>query len=134
MSDLEQRRAEEALPADDSAPRLARDLAAQFISGLDMDRDRSDDLTLIVSELVTNAFVHGRGAQVRLALIASSASVRVEVSDDGTADFDWPGDRIDGHWGLALVKAFSERAGITRAPSTLVWAELDLARTPAATG
>jgi anti-sigma regulatory factor (Ser/Thr protein kinase) len=134
MSEREHKRLEHTLPADDCAPRQARDLAAQFVDGLDMDRDRSEDLALIVSELVTNAFLHGRGAEVRLALIGSSGSVRIEVGDDGTATFDWPRDGVDGHWGLALVKAFSERAGIVNAPSTLVWAEVDLARAPPPTG
>ena len=90
-------------------------------------RARSDDLALIVSELVTNAIVHGPGEELEVRLTGSREMIRVEVSDDGIEPFLWPGADYDGHRGLALVRKFSERCGVEHAPSTLVWCELDLA-------
>jgi anti-sigma regulatory factor (Ser/Thr protein kinase) len=89
--------------------------------------ERSDDLALVVSELVTNAVVHGPDADVELTLTGTPAMVRVEVRDAGTTTFDWPEQPGDVHRGLALVGIFSDRCGVTRTPSTVVWCELDLA-------
>jgi hypothetical protein len=52
--------------------------------------------------------------------------IRVEVHDNGSSTFEWPGPESDGHRGLALVERFSERAGVVHGGSTLVWCELDL--------
>jgi anti-sigma regulatory factor (Ser/Thr protein kinase) len=90
---------------------------------------RADDLALVVSELVTNAVVHGPGGELELGLTGTRSRIRVEVRDQGTEQFDWPTDGVNGHWGLRLVKVFSERAGVIRHPSTVVWCELDLAET-----
>ena len=125
MSGEKQIALERRLAADDDAPRHARDLAAEMIDRLGAGTERSEDLALIVSELVTNALLHGEG-HVALRLHGSSRQIRVEVADDGTTAFAWPDPGRDGHWGLDLVGAFSERAGVVRTPATLVWCELDL--------
>ena len=88
--------------------------------------ERYDDLALVVSELVTNAVVHGPDDDLQLMLEGTPLMIRVEVSDRGTTPFEWPADTADGHWGLKLVSIFSDRAGVVREPATCVWCELDL--------
>jgi anti-sigma regulatory factor (Ser/Thr protein kinase) len=88
--------------------------------------ERSDDLALAVSELVTNAVVHGPAGDLTLRISCTATTIRVEVSDSGTEPFEWPEQPGDGHWGLGLVSMFCERVGVVRRPSTVVWCELDL--------
>jgi signal transduction histidine kinase len=89
--------------------------------------DRVDDLRLVVSELVTNAIVHGRGHTVELRLRAEGSVVSGEVVDDGDG-FSAPpppsSERTGGR-GLAIVGAIARGWGIERG-STHVWFELDV--------
>jgi anti-sigma regulatory factor (Ser/Thr protein kinase) len=83
-----------------------------------------DDLKLVVSELVDNAYTHGQG-QIRLRLSRAQASVRVEVMDEGrdaVIRIREPGGRGGGH-GLRLVDHLCSGWGAL-AGSTHVWAEL----------
>jgi anti-sigma regulatory factor (Ser/Thr protein kinase) len=93
---------------------------------LGCDGERAEDIALIVSELVTNAVLHGPNGDLELRLQGSRTLLRIEVSDSGTTPFEWPPDSTDGHWGLNLVTIFSDRVGVVRDPSTCVWCELDL--------
>jgi anti-sigma regulatory factor (Ser/Thr protein kinase) len=115
------------LPSTMDAPRAARDSAVELLHRLGAGAERADDLRLAVSELVTNAVVHGADTVLEMRLHATPRMMRVEVSDNGTKAFQWPADGSKGHRGLDLVRTFSERCGILRAPSTLVWCEFDLA-------
>jgi anti-sigma regulatory factor (Ser/Thr protein kinase) len=126
MSELEQSQVVQRLTADKDAPAAARAIAAEMFNSLRNGRDRADDLALVVSELVTNAVVHGPPGDLQLKVTGTRLMIRVEVSDDGTASFEWPADGIDGHWGLGLVSIFSDRSGVTRRPWTVVWCEFDL--------
>jgi anti-sigma regulatory factor (Ser/Thr protein kinase) len=126
MSANRQKAATYRLPSDADAPRTARDAAAAMLSDLGCGYARSEDLALVVSELVTNAVVHGVAGELELRLEGTPTMIRVEVADGGTAEFEWPPDSAAGHWGLNLVSIFSERSGVTREPSTCVWCELDL--------
>lgn len=98
-----------------------------------LDRDDMADLQFVVSELVTNAFVHGRGA-IQLSLRLSAREVTGSVSDDGNGFRYTPhgfgGDDPHGR-GLALVDALIARWG-TRRGSTHVWfaMQLDAVRRP----
>lgn len=84
-------------------------------------------LELGVSELVTNAVVHGEGTiEVRLA--ANASRVRLEVSDQGGRPVAprsrRPGDLAVGGWGLRLVEREADRWGAADSPGrTLVWVE-----------
>ncbi|MGW7288492.1 ATP-binding protein [Streptomyces sp. NPDC054847] len=88
---------------------------------------RADDITLCVSELATNALVHGvppgRGYLLRLRL-SEDGTLRVEVHDSGGGR---PGVRTpDGESGrgLLLVAALADRWGIgPREPGKVVWCE-----------
>jgi anti-sigma regulatory factor (Ser/Thr protein kinase) len=81
-------------------------------------------LELAVSELVTNAIVHGYG-QVEVRLADLDGCVRLEVGDEGTVGTPWPTLRNDdraGGWGLQLVEGLSDTWGTHRdGGRTQVW-------------
>ena len=85
------------------------------------------DLPLLVSELVTNACVHG-GDPVTLRLELSRTRVRVEVEDGvpGWPGMQTPTDRDSGGRGLLIVDSLSHVWGIDHAAAggKIVWAEV----------
>lgn len=88
------------------------------------------DVEIIVSELVTNALVHGEGS-VRLRLTVDDGVITGEVIDEGTgfeADVRERGVRDIGGRGLLLVGTVADRWGIHDG-SSHVWFELER-RTP----
>jgi two-component sensor histidine kinase len=127
MSDLRPFAVVERLPSTIDAPRLARNAAADLLASLHIGDGRADDLALVVSELVTNAVLHGADGRVELRLVATPSMIRVEVSDTGTDAFPWPKPGSHGRrHGLDLVTVFSDRCGVDRRPWTVTWCELDL--------
>jgi anti-sigma regulatory factor (Ser/Thr protein kinase) len=113
---------------DDDAPREARDAAGKLVDHLGAcARHRRGDLELVVSEMVSNAVLHGPAGEVEFKIVGTREKIRVEVSDHGCDPFTRPeGFSPGGHWGLGLVEEFSDRFGIERKPWTCVWCELDL--------
>ncbi|MEQ4721545.1 ATP-binding protein [Nonomuraea sp. B19D2] len=83
-----------------------------------------EDVLLVVSELVTNALVHGDGPP-SLRMRGSAAQVRVEVGDAGER---LPEPREPGPangWGLHVVSLLSTGWGISpRSGGKVVWCEL----------
>lgn len=81
--------------------------------------------SLLATELINNAVLHGRGEEIRFEVSTEADRVRVEVADDGNG-FD-PSQRAEredpGGWGLGVVDALSEDWGMYEA-STHVWFEL----------
>jgi anti-sigma regulatory factor (Ser/Thr protein kinase) len=116
------------LQTDSDAPRAGRDLAQEMLGLLEHERDdRGEDLILCVSELVSNAVMHGPGGELSLRIAVDHGLARVEVGDRGMIPYTWPQlQTIDGHWGLALVKELSARSGTDRRPSTVAWCEINL--------
>ncbi|MED7925897.1 ATP-binding protein [Nonomuraea sp. LP-02] len=101
-----------------AARRLVREaLAVWGLSPL------ADDLTVVVSEVVTNAIVHAKSA-VTLSLHRQGRSVRGEVADHSPV---WPtplpaGPDEEHGRGLAIVAAYSERWGVDPTPDgKIVW-------------
>lgn len=88
--------------------------------------ERSKDVSLCVSELATNALVHGvppgRGFLLRLRY--DGAVVRVEVHDSGTGVPEIADTPDEGGRGLLLVSTLADKWGVgERAPGKLVWCE-----------
>lgn len=84
-----------------------------------------DAVLLVVSELVTNAIIHGKG-QVRLRVFhCEEGQLRVEVRDESRvpAQMRVTGDGDLGGRGLHLVEALSRKWG-TSADGRTAWAVL----------
>jgi anti-sigma regulatory factor (Ser/Thr protein kinase) len=114
------------LPHGVDAPRLARGLLGAW-AGATLGPDQLDTARLLVSELVTNAVVHGRG-KITLRVWLRADAVRVEVRDQGEGFAHSPRRPeapIPGGWGLQLVSMQSSRWGIGH-DCARVWFELDL--------
>ena len=122
------------LPRVASAGYIARSaIRAQF--GDQLPDDRLRDLDLLVTELVTNAVLHGEGG-IRLNLQLDGSVIRGEVIDDGHGferQIRQKGiDEADGR-GLVLVDNLTTDWGIHEGtthvwfemPSTHVWFEME---------
>ena len=114
------------LPPDSSAPGVARAAAARHLTGK-ISPERLIDLSLVISELVTNATVHGVG-QVVFRLRLDHQIVRGDVIDQGAGFEHAIGARapIDSSGrGLFLVDALTSRWGVHDG-TTHVWFETQL--------
>lgn len=89
--------------------------------------DAIADIHLVATELVTNAYRHGRPpVQFRLFSYANDRTLRIEVSDCEPAppEVRHPDPRTPHGRGLQLVDAFSARWGVEPATDgKTVWAE-----------
>jgi integral membrane sensor domain MASE1 len=99
------------------------------------------DLSLLVSELVTNSVRHARLRPrdlIRLRVKTSDRVIRLEVSDPGggfSADLPKPATRGPGGWGLFLTERLADRWGVDREGGwTTVWLEVDLGPPGAVSG
>jgi signal transduction histidine kinase len=114
------------LPCGFDAPAIARRLVRDQL-GPQAARVVGADAELIVSELVTNAVVHGVGA-IRLRLAVDDDAVRGEVVDQGTGFevevCERGADEVSGR-GLWLVASLARRWGVHNG-SSHVWFELAL--------
>jgi anti-sigma regulatory factor (Ser/Thr protein kinase) len=113
------------LQRDASAATVAR-RAAERLFAAALDRRRLGDLALVVSELVTNAVVHGRGA-ITLRLQRDGEIARGEVVDEGggfARQIRERGPDDVGGRGLMIVESLSSRWGVYEG-TTHVWFELD---------
>ncbi|BEP12823.1 SpoIIE family protein phosphatase [Acidothermaceae bacterium B102] len=114
------------LPARAEAPRMARDAARTALSGWGLSADVTDNVALVVSELVTNAVLH-TGSSPTLRLRTSTGAVYVEVTDDDSRQprMRDPEDDEDSGRGLHLIEALSRRWNVrTTASGKVVWAEI----------
>jgi anti-sigma regulatory factor (Ser/Thr protein kinase) len=115
-------RREVRLPSAARAARVARNLLEQHLPALPA--MRRPDARLLVSELVTNAFRHGK-PPITLVVEVSDERVRVEVADAGGGRPQRrPDPGPEGGWGLLLVERVSDRWGVADG-STSVWFEID---------
>jgi anti-sigma regulatory factor (Ser/Thr protein kinase) len=114
------------IPRDTRAPGRARDAVRELDGHLD--GDVIADLTLLVSELVTNGVKYGGAGELRLKVESEGARhVRMEVVDQGSGFEPVARTRPKtepGGWGLHLVETLSDRWGVHEG-STHVWIEID---------
>ena len=115
------------LAQDPAGVRAARRAAMRVVEGWAARPGVADDVCLVVSELVTNALVHGRSDAV-LRLLRQGGVIRVEILDEDTRLPlpSAPDAQALGGRGLALVAALSTVWGAERtATGKIVWAEFD---------
>jgi anti-sigma regulatory factor (Ser/Thr protein kinase) len=113
------------LSRDPSAPRTARAWLGTLF-GADLGDDTLATAKLLVSEIVTNAVLHGQGEIVLRARL-DHRRLHAEVTDQGHG-FTWTVpehdlERTTG-WGLMLVARQADRWGVDGV-TTHVWFELD---------
>lgn len=85
----------------------------------------AETATLVVSELVTNALMHGEGEAITFRIARLRAHVLIEISD-GTPwrpELRDVGDLDEGGRGLLLVAALADRWGYDET-STTIWCSL----------
>jgi anti-sigma regulatory factor (Ser/Thr protein kinase) len=113
------------LPRGPDAPRQARGALAEWYADA-LEADELQTGRLLVSELVTNAVVHGEGG-IRLTADLEDDRLRLEVRDEGSglehAARGMSFRELRGH-GLTIVGALSSRWGIHEG-TTHVWAEVE---------
>ncbi len=114
------------LPRDERCAAAARQFVLAQL-GPEIGEAELNGALLVVSELATNAYRHGRG-RIEVRLLRRDCSVRIEVVDDGPAGQvhvrDAPGD-LTGGWGLRVVEELALDWGAA-GTTTQVWAELPL--------
>ncbi len=120
-----------ALAATEEAPSLARAAIVEFTDTRAIDTATLATLTLLVSELVTNAVIHSDvqpPADIRLVARVCRGVFRVEVTDRGTGFTPRPRDPGAAHrgYGLYLLEKEATRWGVDRLGGTTVWFELTL--------
>jgi len=100
-----------------------------------MTRPVGPQLSLLISEVVTNSVRHSQGAApdlIDVTVRVSDEVVRAEITDPGTGFEPGPAepkaDRTGG-WGLYLIDRLADRWGVCHEPHTQVWFELDRRRT-----
>ena len=89
--------------------------------------DHVDDIAMVITELATNALLHGQ-RPIAITVETSAAWVRVEVTDAGPAmpvELD-AGPELETGRGLAIVAALAHDWGAERLPGSgkVVWAEV----------
>ncbi|WP_181787285.1 ATP-binding protein [Streptomyces phytophilus] len=98
-------------------PRSVRSVgkARDFVASLVGTDDRADDIRHCVSELATNALLHGtpRGREFRVYVTVEDGSVRVEVHDAGETrpHLCAPDETADRGRGLRLVDVLADDWG-----------------------
>jgi hypothetical protein len=112
------------LPSSVESPRRARRFVNSMLAHWGLAR-LTPEASLIVTELSTNAVLHGKGDLV-LTLTCRPGSVRIDIEDESDVypERAWRPGAVDGR-GLILVDAVASRWGVTGADTgKVVWAEL----------
>lgn len=102
----------------------ARRFVQQHLAGVG--DERRENVLLVTSELVTNAYRHGKGT-IEVRLQPMRTQVLIEVIDEGdpggVAIREGSGET--GGWGLRIVDQLADEWGV-RNGTTRVWAKLPL--------
>jgi anti-sigma regulatory factor (Ser/Thr protein kinase) len=118
------------LDRDPRAPSLARRAVADLTERGGFPPEEMATLTLLVSELVSNAVLHSNAPSASGILLQAQlldeGAVRIEVIDRGSGFSVTPRDptRPIGGFGLYLVDKQATRWGVDREGGTRVWFEL----------
>jgi anti-sigma regulatory factor (Ser/Thr protein kinase) len=108
---------------DPTGVRRARQFVAEQCAEAGLCEDAREAAVLLTSELVTNAFVHGR-SEARLAVYLGRDSARVEVADDSARTPEVQENdhhSLDGR-GLQILHLGADRWGVRpEGPGKVVW-------------
>ena len=127
------------IPSTLMAPRTARVALRDLLADHPLVAPQLNTLTLLVSEIVTNAVTHveSEGEDVVEFNVTVTADLtRVRVSDVGSG-FEWPAEslprgRVGGGYGITLMDGQASRWGTRRVPGRFtVWFEVDHVPRPA---
>jgi anti-sigma regulatory factor (Ser/Thr protein kinase) len=114
------------LPPDIATVHQARAFVRDFCRSAGVAEDECDTTVLLASEVVTNAFVHGR-SDARVVVSVSVGSVRVEVGDDNARQPHPAGEQdgaLDGR-GLRILAGLASGWGVREeAFGKTVWFEV----------
>ena len=113
------------------APSLARAAIGSFCENRDIETATLATLTLLVSEVVTNAVIHPDvepPGGVRLSASIADGLIRVEVTDEGSGFGPQPRDpeRLERGYGLFLLEHQASAWGVERHAGNTVWFELSV--------
>jgi anti-sigma regulatory factor (Ser/Thr protein kinase) len=118
------------LPQRAASPSAARAFARETLASWRLTA-MTDDVSLIVGELITNAVLHGDGP-VTLTLHLLEPIVRIEVSDESSAlpKLTEPSQTRLGGRGLAIISAVAQAWGTSlgEPAGKTVWAELNVVK------
>lgn len=119
-----------------SSVRAAREFTLATLTEWHVD-DRHDDIRLCVSEVTTNALLHGvppgRDFCVRLSLDGTVLRVEVRDSGDGWPTVRLPDTEVSDGRGLFLVRELADDFGVTEyVPGKTVWVVFKVAIAPGA--
>ena len=111
------------------APSMARAAISGFSENRDLDAAKLATLTLLVSEVVTNAVIHPDvepPCGIRLSARIADNRIRVEVTDEGDGFEPRPRDptRSDRGYGLYLLEQQAAAWGVEQGSGNTVWFEL----------
>jgi len=118
-------------PADARSAGRARAFIGQFCASAELAGELRRTASLLVSELVTNAIVHGRSGAAVDASLRADGVLRVAVTDDSPALLPavdrQPQATAEGGRGLLIVSLLAARWGVvpTTGGGKTVWFELD---------
>lgn len=113
------------IPPSPDAPGIARATVAHALR----DSGAAEDACLVVSELVTNAVVHGDPVEIRVAIRVFDEFGRIEVTSVEREHEMAPPERPPqpegiGGYGLAIVDRLSDHWGVQN--SSTFWSEINL--------
>ncbi len=117
------------LPTSDLAPAIARH--ALLGVRVRLGDDITDDVELLISELVTNSVRHGaqeRATHIDVLVSVTRRRVRAEVSDANGFRWDLVTRQLpdeQGGFGFLLLANLASRWGVETGPPTRVWFEID---------
>jgi anti-sigma regulatory factor (Ser/Thr protein kinase) len=111
------------LPRTADSAGIARLIVTAHGSSLSSERLKSANV--MVSELVSNAYRHGRG-KIQLVVESGPGGVRAEVHDEGLGKIETPEPRPErGGWGLTFVDRLADAWGVDEDDSR-VWFQVGL--------
>ena len=118
------------LPEADGGVAMARRFTRDTLASWHY-RGSYEEAVLVVSELVTNAILHGRGSRT-LRLIGTAWRVRIEVADDNPVPPAIRQGGADGGWGMRLIEQLTTDWGVSpRDGGKVVWGEVHARIRPA---